>query len=107
MLMVWAHQDAECGLPLRLSPLFHEGAQIFDYFFAPLVKPDCTTADITLDRGRLGLEYVALVDPPAAKEAVAHHLLAEKKNEAEQDDQEKELYDSQPRRLSCLGAAWV
>jgi hypothetical protein len=34
----------------------------------------------------LGLEYVALVDPSVAKEAVAHHLLAEEKNETDQDD---------------------
>jgi hypothetical protein len=42
----------------------------------------------------LGLQYVALIDPPASKEAVAYHLLAEQKNEGYQDDQQKELYDS-------------
>jgi len=35
----------------------------------------------------LRLQYIALVDPPASKEAVAHHLLAKQKNEADQDDQ--------------------
>ena len=33
----------------------------------------------------LRLEYVVLVDPPTSKEAVAHHLLAKQKNEADQD----------------------
>ena len=35
----------------------------------------------------LRLQYVVLVDPPASKEAVAHHLLAKQKNEADQDGQ--------------------
>jgi hypothetical protein len=34
----------------------------------------------------LGFQYVALVDPAAAKEAVAHHGLAKQKNDAYQDD---------------------
>jgi hypothetical protein len=50
---------------------------------------------VIIDR-QLGLEYIALVDPAAAKEAVAHHLLAEQKNEADKDGQEKKLYDAQP-----------
>ena len=33
----------------------------------------------------LRLQYVVLVDPPTSKEAVAHHLLAKQKNEADQD----------------------
>jgi hypothetical protein len=35
----------------------------------------------------LRLEDVALVDPPASKEAVAYHLLAEQKNERDQDNE--------------------
>jgi hypothetical protein len=33
----------------------------------------------------LRLQYVVLVDPPTSKEAMAHHLLAKQKNEADQD----------------------
>jgi hypothetical protein len=55
----------------------------------------------------LGLEYVALIHPAASKEAVTHHLLAKEKHEADQDDQEKELYESQPGRLSRLRAGGV
>jgi hypothetical protein len=35
----------------------------------------------------LRLEHITLVDPPASKEAVAHHLLAQQKDEADQDGQ--------------------
>jgi hypothetical protein len=34
----------------------------------------------------LGFQYVALVDPAASKEAVAHHGLAKQKNDAYQDE---------------------
>jgi hypothetical protein len=34
----------------------------------------------------LRLQYVALVDPPTAKEAMAYHLLTQQENQAEQDD---------------------
>jgi hypothetical protein len=44
----------------------------------------------------LGLQNVALVDPPASKEAVAYHLVAEQKNEGYQDDQQEKLYDPYP-----------
>jgi hypothetical protein len=44
----------------------------------------------------LRLQYVVLVDPPAAKEAVAHHFLAKQKDEADQDGHQEKLYDSRP-----------
>jgi hypothetical protein len=40
----------------------------------------------------LSFQHVVLIDPSAAKEAVAHHLLAKQKNEACQDGQKEKLY---------------
>jgi hypothetical protein len=44
----------------------------------------------------LRLQYIVLVDPPASKEAVAHHFLAKQKDEADQDGHQEKLYDSRP-----------
>lgn len=53
-----------------------------------------------VERGRsplsslLWFQHVVLVDPAASKEAMAHHVLANQKNDDYQDDQQKELYNS-------------
>jgi hypothetical protein len=53
-------------------------------------KQELTTAlpvhPVTVPVAGLGFQYVALVDPATAKEAVAHHGLAKQKNDAYQDD---------------------
>jgi hypothetical protein len=54
-----------------------------------LVSPTLTAVSIlkaALSWCLLRLQYVALVDPAAAKEAVAHHVLAKQKNDHYQQD---------------------
>ena len=42
----------------------------------------------------LRFQYTVSADPAALKKAVAHHGLAEQKNDHDQDDQKEELYNS-------------
>jgi hypothetical protein len=104
MLAFWGHQDARFRPELWLSPLFYQGDKIL-IFPARLSEPHDARRGKkwwVLQEGKwrrtgnrhnssiecpLRLQHIALVDPPASKEAVAHHLLAKQKNEADQDDQ--------------------